>query len=180
MAVILTAKCDNTVSHGRSIGQWGLKWSVPYNFIHPSIYSSLRIWCLKQDSVKDKEVKISVFIQCPDFQTVKKTISVNPLSKFLLMGGAVFPPCCLPWGQTMVEIMKIMVTSFRRSHAGTTALSAPNPAAGHHWPTPPLETPGHSGQVWISLLWGYCSFFLGPSVQKVLSVPSESLFPSPV
>ena len=25
-----------------------------------------------------------------------------------LMGGAVFPPCCLTWGQTMVEVMKIM------------------------------------------------------------------------
>ena len=24
------------------------------------------------------------------------------------MGGAVFPSCCLTWGQTMVEIMKIM------------------------------------------------------------------------
>ena len=60
------------------------------------------------------------------------------------MGGAVFPPCCLTWGQTMVEVMKIMVTSFKRSHACTAALSAPNPAAGHHWPTPLLETPGHS------------------------------------
>ena len=49
------------------------------------------------------------------------------------------------WGQTMVEVMKIMVTSFERSHACTTAtLSAPNPAAGHHWTTPLLETPGHS------------------------------------
>ena len=27
------------------------------------------------------------------------------------MGGAVFPLCCLTWGQTMVEVMKIMVTS---------------------------------------------------------------------
>ena len=26
----------------------------------------------------------------------------------------------------------------------TSALSAPDPAAGHCWPTPPLETPGHS------------------------------------
>ena len=34
-------------------------------------------------------------------------------------------------------------TSFNRSHACTAALSAPNPAAGHHWSTPPLETPGH-------------------------------------
>ena len=44
----------------------------------------------------------------------------------------------------MVEVMKIVLTSFKRSHARTAALSAPNPAAGHHWPTPPPETPGLS------------------------------------
>jgi len=33
------------------------------------------------------------------------------------MSGAVFPPCCLTWGQTMVEIMKIMSTSFERACA---------------------------------------------------------------
>ena len=48
----------------------------------------------------------------------------------------------------MVEVMKIMVTSFKRSHAHTATLSAPNPAAGHLQPTPLLETPGHS---WASL-----------------------------
>ena len=48
------------------------------------------------------------------------------------------------WGQTMVKAMKIMVTSFKGSHACTATLSAPNPATGHHRPTPPLETPGHS------------------------------------
>ena len=32
------------------------------------------------------------------------------------MGRAVFPPCCLTWGQTMVEVMRIMATSFKRSH----------------------------------------------------------------
>ena len=52
--------------------------------------------------------------------------------------------------------MKIMVTSFKRSHACTATLSATNLAAGHHQPTPPLETPGHSqtslGQ---SLVAGY-------------------------
>ena len=37
-----------------------------------------------------------------------------------------------------------MATSFKRSHACTATLSAPSPAAGHHRPTPPLETPGHS------------------------------------
>ena len=44
----------------------------------------------------------------------------------------------------MVEVMKIMVTSFKRTHAYTATLSAPNPAAGHCWPTLLLETPGHS------------------------------------
>ena len=37
-----------------------------------------------------------------------------------------------------------MATSFKRSHACTATLSAPNPAAGHHQPMPLLETPGHS------------------------------------
>ena len=32
-------------------------------------------------------------------------------------------------------------------------------------------------QVWVSLLWGDCSFLLGPDVHKVLFVPSKSLFP---
>ena len=60
------------------------------------------------------------------------------------MGRTVFPPCCLTWGQTIVEVMKIMVISFKRSHARIAALSAPDHAAGHCRPTPPLETPGHS------------------------------------
>ena len=33
------------------------------------------------------------------------------------------------------------------------------------------------GQVWVSLLWGHCSFLLGPGVHKVLFVPSKCLFP---
>ena len=44
----------------------------------------------------------------------------------------------------MVEVMKIMATSFKRSHAGTATLCAPDPAAGHRRPTPPPATPGHS------------------------------------
>ena len=32
------------------------------------------------------------------------------------------------------------------------------------------------GQVWVSLLWGQCSFLLGPGVHKVLFVPSKCLF----
>ena len=57
------------------------------------------------------------------------------------MGRAVFPPCYLTWGQTMAEVMKIMAISFKRSHAHT---ATRNPAAGHSWATPSLETPGHS------------------------------------
>ena len=33
------------------------------------------------------------------------------------------------------------------------------------------------GKVWVSLLWGHCSFLLGPGMHKLLFVPSESLFP---
>ena len=44
--------------------------------------------------------------------------------------------------------MKIIGTSFKRSHAGTGILSAPNHAAGHCQPTPPSWTPGLS---WGSL-----------------------------
>ena len=44
----------------------------------------------------------------------------------------------------MLEVTKIMATSFKRSHAHSAALSAPSPAAGHCQPTPPPETPGHS------------------------------------
>ena len=60
------------------------------------------------------------------------------------MGRAVFPPSYLTWGQTMLEVMKIMATSFKRAHACTAVLNAPNPAAGHHQPMLPPETPGHS------------------------------------
>ena len=55
----------------------------------------------------------------------------------------------------MVEVVKIMATSFKRSHAGTATLSAPNPAAGHCQPRPPPATPGHSraslGQVFCGV-----------------------------
>ena len=93
------------------------------------------------------------------------------------MGGAVFLSCCLTWGQTIVEVTEDNGTSFKRSQASTAALSAPNPAAGHRRPTPPPETPEHSRAVWISLLWGHCSFLLGPVAPKGLFVPSKSLFP---
>ena len=55
------------------------------------------------------------------------------------MDWAVFPPCCLTWGQSMTEVMRIMATSFKRSSACTATLSASNPAAGHRRPMPPRQ-----------------------------------------
>ena len=48
----------------------------------------------------------------------------------------------------MAKEMKIMETSFKRCHAPTATMSAPDPEAGHCQPKPLLETPGHS---WASL-----------------------------
>ena len=92
------------------------------------------------------------------------------------MGRAVFSPCYLTWGQTMVEVVKRMVTSFKRSHACTATLAAPNPAAGHTDPWLCWRLLDTHRQVWVSLLWVHCSCLLGPGAHKVLFVPSKCLF----
>ena len=69
-----------------------------------------------------------------------------------------------------MEVMKITVTSFIRRSAYTANLSAANPCLRGRL----LDI---HGQVWVSLLWGHCSFLLGPGEHKVLFVPSKSLFP---
>ena len=68
--------------------------------------------------------------------------SVNLWSNFLLMGGAVFPPCCVIWGKTMVEVMKI--SFFKMSRACSAALSA------WPWSRPPL-THVSDGDSWSPL-----------------------------
>ena len=65
------------------------------------------------------------------------------LSQFSFDEWSCVPSLLLIWGQTMVEVMKIMVTSLKRSQACTATLSAPNTAAGHHRPMPLTETPRH-------------------------------------
>ena len=77
----------------------------------------------------------------------------------------------------MVEVMKIMATSFKRSHAHTATLSTCNPAAGHRQPIPLLETPGHSRASLGQSLVGSLLLSLGPGAHKVFFVPSKSLFP---
>ena len=78
----------------------------------------------------------------------------------------------------MTEVMKIMVTSFKRSCACTAALSAPDPAAGHHQPMPPPETPGHSQTSLGQSLVG--SLLLSPGSwceQGFVCAVQESVFP---
>ena len=91
------------------------------------------------------------------------------LSKFLIQfsvgGWSCIPSLLFTWGQTMVEVVEIMVTSFKRSHVCTATLSAPNPAAGHHQLTSLLEAPGHSEASLGQSLVGHCSFLLGPGAQ---------------
>ena len=77
----------------------------------------------------------------------------------------------------MVDVKKIMTTSFKSFHACTASLSAPDSAAGHHQPTPLPETPEHS---WTSLgqsLVGSLLLSPGSWCAYVLCVPSKSLFP---
>ena len=77
----------------------------------------------------------------------------------------------------MVEVMKIMVTSFQRPCGHTAVFSA---LTLQQITVDPGLCQGHLdalGQVWVRLLWGHCSFLLGPGEHKVLFVPSKSLFP---
>ena len=59
-----------------------------------------------------------------------------------------------------MEVVKIMVTSFKRSHACTGTLSPPNRATGHRQPMPPSETLGHTQAVLGQSLVG--SLLLSP------------------
>ena len=94
------------------------------------------------------------------------------------MGGAVFPPYCLTWDQTKVEVMKIMVTSFRRSYSCTAALSAPSPAAGYCRPRSPWETPGNSQESLGQSLVGSLLLFSGSwCTQGFFCALQESVFP---
>ena len=92
------------------------------------------------------------------------------LIQFSVDGWSCVPSLLFTWGQTMVEVMKIMVTSLKRSQACTATAHDPNPTTCHHWPMPLLETPRHPQ---ASLLWRHCSFLLGPGAQGSV-VPSKS------
>ena len=80
----------------------------------------------------------------------------------------------------MVEVMKIMAHPSKCCmHAllHSVPLTLQQATTDPHLHQRLLDTPR---QVWVSLLWDHCSFILGPGAQKILFVPSKSLFPSPM
>ena len=99
------------------------------------------------------------------------------LSKFSVDGWSCVPSLLLTWGQTMVEVMKIMATSFKRSHDALLHSLPPTLQQATTDPHPCwrlLDTPG---QVWVSLLLGYYSFLLGPGVQGSVCAFQEPVSP---
>ena len=66
------------------------------------------------------------------------------LIQFSVDGWSCVLSLLFTWGQTVVEVMKIMPTSFKMSYARTATLSSLNPVAGHSQPKRQPETPGHS------------------------------------
>ena len=83
--------------------------------------------------------------------------------------GAVFSPCYLTRDQTMVEVMKKMATSFRRSSACRS--QCPNSEASHRHPMPLPGTPGLTGKS------GSVSCGVTPSFSWVLVCTSFCLYP---
>ena len=73
--------------------------------------------------------------------------------------------------------MKIMMTSLKDPmhvllHSVPPTLQQATADPHLHWKL--LDT---YRQVWVSLLWGHCSFLLGPGARNVLFVPATSVFP---
>ena len=92
------------------------------------------------------------------------------------MGRAVFLPCCLAWGQTIQGNM-VIATSFERTNACTVYSVPLTPQQVTVEPRLYQRLLDTHRQVWLSLLWGHCSFLLDPGAHKVSFVPSKSLFP---
>ena len=109
-----------------------------------------------------------------------KDMLSKSLIQFSIDDGGCFPSLLFLWGQTMVEVMKITVISFKMSHACTATLSAPNAAAGQHWPMPLPETPGHS---WVNLgqfLVGSLLLSPGSWCAQGYFCPPRVCFPNPL
>ena len=102
------------------------------------------------------------------------------LIQFSVDGWGCVPSLLFTWGQIMMEVMKIMVTSCYTQCPQPCSRPPPtHTSAGDSW-----TLAGKSGSVSCVCVCvgggGHCSFLLDPGAHKVLSVPSKNLFPSPV
>ena len=106
------------------------------------------------------------------------------------MGGVVSPPHppLFTWGQTMVEVMKIMVTSFKRSHAYTVGcissvaqlcLTLRHHESQHARPPCPSPTPGVHSNSRPSSWWCLpaISSTVVPFSSSSQSLPTSESFP---
>ena len=101
----------------------------------------------------------------------------NSLIQFSIDGQGYVPSLLFDLRPNCGEVMKIMVTCFKRSHVCTAALSALTLQQATTDPCLCWRLLDTHRQVWVSLFWGHCSFLLGPGAHKVLFIPSKSLFP---
>ena len=77
----------------------------------------------------------------------------------------------------MVEIMKIMATSFKGAMRALLYSVPPTLQQPTADPSLCQRLQDNHGKVWASLMCGHCSFLLDPGAHKLLLVPSKSLFP---
>ena len=96
------------------------------------------------------------------------------LIRFSVDGWSCVPSLLFTWGQTMVEVMKIMATSLKRSQACTATVHGPNPEAGHHRPMPHRRLPDTHKRVSC----GVTVPFFWVLVHTVLLCPLRVYFPS--
>ena len=85
----------------------------------------------------------------------------------------------------MVGVMAVMATSFKSTYTSmlcsqtiaVTVLTLQKATVDPHLRQQLLNS---HREVWLSLLWSHCSFFLDPGAHKVLLCPPRVCFPSPV
>ena len=99
--------------------------------------------------------------------------SLNLQSNFLLMGGAVFSPYSLPWGQTMVGVMAVMVRSDQISRS-VVSDSLQRHESQHARPTCPSPTPRVYSNSCPSSRW--CHPAISSSVVPFSSSPNPSQY----
>ena len=91
------------------------------------------------------------------------------------MGGAVLPLYSLASGQTIIGVIETPPRGLMLSLPGLLLPVPLTPQQSTMDPHICQRLPNTHRQVWLSLLWGHCSFLLGPGAHRVLLVPSRSL-----